>query len=895
MFKKTFFQIHWFLGITAGLILSIMGVTGAIYSYEQTIQKWLNPASFTVQVENRAKLTPAEIYQHFQTESPETKINSITIAKAPDESSSINIVKEGARKGYTMMINPYTAQVLPEVKGKDFFQFIQQLHRNLTAGEVGKQITGASTLMLIFFVLSGLYLRWPKKYSFKQWFVIKPKLKGRNFLWDLHAVVGTWVVIFYLILACTGLYWSYDWWRNGMFKVLGVEKPQPEMQAGRGEANQRPQGNRAEGQRDGGNRGEGRGDSARGEKQLNGSNPNRGEQFGAEGRERGDKQGLKPEQIQLALTQTWSGFNTQIKRDYSTLTVSIPKKADGKVEVSFVDAIPQHERARNKAVYNYQSAQLEKVELYEDKKLNEKIMSSMLPVHRGSFFGPIYQFIVMLAALAMPLFFITGWMLYLKRRKQKKLTLAAKQATSAVQIDPNATPWLITYASQTGVSEQLAWRTSSSLQEAHQPTAVKAIQQLTVDDLKQAKQILFVASTYGTGDSPDLASSFEKKLMTQSLDLSHLKYAVLALGSQDYPDSYCSFGHRIDQWLKQSGAQQLFATIEVNNANNDDIQKWNTALAQATHLELKGMSIEKTFDQWKLTKRELLNPNSMGAPAFNIELQAPYEAKWQAGDIAEIQAGNSADRIQLFLDQHQIQAETQVTLLNQTIQQALWDRDLTVTVAAFSSIEDLLEQLPTLPTREYSIASIPTQQVLRLVIRQQRNEQGELGLGSGWLTEHIALHDQVSLRIRTNESFHLISDNRPIICIGNGTGIAGLMSLIHARVRLDYTDNWLIFGERQQAHDFFFKDTVQAWQNTAMLKRIDLAFSRDHAEKIYVHHKLRDHAEALKAWVENDAVIYVCGSINGMASDVEQALVDILGQNTVDQLRLDGRYRRDVY
>ena len=895
MFKKTFFQIHWFLGITAGLILSIMGVTGAIYSYEQPIQKWLNPNSFTVQVENKAKLTPAEIYQHFQTESPETKINSITIAKAPDESSSINIVKEGARKGYTMMINPYTAEVLPEIKGKEFFQFIQQLHRNLTAGEFGKQITGASTLMLIFFVLSGLYLRWPKKHSFKQWFVIKPKLKGRNFLWDLHAVIGTWVVIFYLILACTGLYWSYDWWRNGMFKVLGVEKPQPEMQAGRGEANQRPQGNRVEGQTDTAKRGEGRGDTASNERKIDGGNPNRGERFGAASRESDEKQGLKPEQIQVALTQTWSGFNTQIKRDYSTLTVSIPKKADGKVEVSFVDAIPQHERARNKAIYNYQTAQLEKVELYEDKKLNEKIMSSMLPVHRGSFFGPVYQFITMLAALVMPLFFVTGWMLYLKRRKQKKLTLAAKQSSSAVQLDPNATPWLITYASQTGVSEQLAWRTATSLQEAYQPTTVKAIQQLTVDDLKQAKQILFIASTYGTGEAPDLASSFEKKLMTKSLDLSHLKYAVLALGSQDYPDSYCAFGHRIDQWLKQSGAQQLFATIEVNNANNDDIQKWNTALAQTTHLDLKEMSIEKTFDQWTLTKRELLNPNSMGAPAFNLELQAPHDADWQAGDIAEIQTGNSTDRIQLFLDKLQIDAETPVTSLNQTIQQALWDRDLTVEVASFSNMQQLLEQLPTLPTREYSIASIPTQQVLRLVVRQQRNQHGELGLGSGWLTEHVALREQVSLRIRTNESFHLISDNRPIICIGNGTGIAGLMSLIHARVRLDYTDNWLIFGERQQAHDYFFKDTVQAWQNTAMLKRIDLAFSRDQAEKIYVHHKLREHAEVLKAWVENDAVIYVCGSINGMANDVEQALVDILGQDRVDQLRLDGRYRRDVY
>ena len=141
MLKKVFFQIHWFLGITAGLILSIMGVTGAIYSYEQPIQRLINPDSYTVQVENKAKLTPAEIYQHFQTQNAEMKINSITIAKAPEEASNINIVKEGERRGYTMMINPYTAAVLPEVKGKSFFQFVQKLHRNLTVGEVGKHHT----------------------------------------------------------------------------------------------------------------------------------------------------------------------------------------------------------------------------------------------------------------------------------------------------------------------------------------------------------------------------------------------------------------------------------------------------------------------------------------------------------------------------------------------------------------------------------------------------------------------------------------------------------------------------------------------------------------------------------------------------------------------------------
>ncbi|MDA4807960.1 hypothetical protein NY486_18985, partial [Enterobacter hormaechei] len=72
------------------------------------------------------------------------------------------------------------------------------------------------------------------------------------------------------------------------------------------------------------------------------------------------------------------------------------------------------------------------------------------------------------------------------------------------------------------------------------------------------------------------------------------------------------------------------------------------------------------------------------------------------------------------------------------------------------------------------------------------------------------------LRIRTNESFHLIDDNRPMICIGNGTGIAGLMSLLHARTRQDYSENWLIFGERQRRCDFFYQTTIEAWHNMGM-------------------------------------------------------------------------------
>lgn len=860
MFKKILFQIHWFLGITAGLILSIMGVTGAIYSYDQQILKWVNSDSYVVQAESTPKLTPAQLYQHFNTTQPEIKINSITIAKDPTASSTVNIEKEGERRGYNMMVNPYNAQVLPDVKGRKLLLLIQQIHRNLTAGEVGKQITGACALMLIYFVLSGLYLRWPKKHSARQWLAVKPKLKGRNFIWDLHAVVGTWVIVFYLLFACTGLYWSYDWWRSGMFKVMGVEQPKPQ---GHGSAPQ-----------------------------------NRGMQQNKRSEHNTDKKSepqLDNTQLITVLNQTWSGFNSQVGRDYSTLTLNLPKKDDGKIELSFVDATPQHERARNQAIYNYQIGTIEKMELYEDKKLNQKIMSSMLPVHRGSFFGPIYQFVAMLASLAMPLFFVTGLMLYLKRRKQKKLTQAARQSLAGQYIDPNAKPWLITYATQTGVAEQLAWSTATSLQEAHQPVLVKPVQQLTQSDLEQHEQVLFVISTYGTGDAPDLATSFAKKLLKANLDLKHMNYAVLALGSKEYPDTYCSFGHAVDAWLKTNGAHALFNTIEVDNAHLADIQNWNQSLAKATKLDLHAVNLEKVFDTWTLQQRDLLNPNSLGQPAYNIELNAKHEAIWQAGDIAEIQSGNSPERIHAFLQKHHILKNAKVDSLEISIEKALWNKDLTGEIEPFANLDHLLEQLPTLPTREYSIASIPSQQVLRLVVRQQHDESGNLGLGSGWLTQHTQVNDDVALRIRTNESFHLIDDNRPIICIGNGTGIAGLMSLLHTRTRHDYTENWLIFGERQRACDFFYASTIEAWQTTGMLKRLDLAFSRDQEQRVYVQDVIRQNAEELVSWIERGAVLYVCGSIDGMASGVDQALVEILGDEQVDELRQQGRYRRDVY
>ncbi|GAA5007790.1 sulfite reductase flavoprotein subunit alpha [Acinetobacter puyangensis] len=896
MFKKTFFQIHWFLGITAGLILSLMGVTGAIYSYEQQILKWINQDSYIVEIQNKPKLSPNELYQHFIQQDPDLKINSITIAQATDASSTVNIVKEGERRGYNMMVNPYTAEVLPEIKGRAFFQFIQQLHRNLTVGPVGKQITGACTLMLIFFVLSGIYLRWPKKHSVRQWLFVKPKLKGRNFIWDLHAVVGTWVIVFYLIFAMTGLYWSYGWWRDGMFKVLGVERPQmmqggPGGQRPQGQGGERPpaQGNNGDRQRptnDSPQRGEAQGEQ--GVRAENPENAQRGEGRNASfGREQHNETAISSQQISHALSTAWVEFPEKVQRDYSSITFNLPKQADGKIELSFVDAIPQHERARNSATYDYQNSAIEKMELYADKKLNEKIMSSMLPVHRGSFMGPIYQFFAMLASLAMPLFFVTGWMLYLKRRKQKKLTKAARQQSNVVHLDANAEAWTILYASQTGTAEQIAYNTSSALQQAGVPTQVKALKDCSADDIRNDQRVLFVVSTYGTGDAPDLAVSFVKKYMAQTIPLDGLKYAVLALGSKEYPETYCTFGHRLNHWLKENQASPAFNLVEVDNSHKTDLERWYTALANITHKDVQVIINEKIFDDWQLVSRHLLNEGSLGEPAFEVMLKPLHDQSWHAGDIAEIQPGNSQQRIADFIEQHQLEN-------NAATYEALRYKNLTQPINLQSDLEQQLLQLSDLPSREYSIASISNEGLLRLVVRQKQLADG-LGLGSGWLTEYAEQGITLPARIRTNPSFHLIDDNRPALFIGNGTGIAGLLSLLKQREQLGFIQNWLIFGERQHSVDYFYRKQIELWQQTEHLQYVDLAFSRDQAQRIYVQDKLLEQQQRVIEWVERGAVIYICGSIDGMASSVEQALIDILGEEKLNELRQTDRYRRDVY
>jgi sulfite reductase (NADPH) flavoprotein alpha-component len=167
---------------------------------------------------------------------------------------------------------------------------------------------------------------------------------------------------------------------------------------------------------------------------------------------------------------------------------------------------------------------------------------------------------------------------------------------------------------------------------------------------------------------------------------------------------------------------------------------------------------------------------------------------------------------------------------------------------------------------------------------------------SGPLCEGLAPGSEIDLRLRPHGNFRLAANaGRKLLLIGNGTGIAGLRAHVKAAQARASGGHWLVFGEREMAHDSLYADEIAAWRADGTLARADLVFSRDQAERRYVQHRLAEAAAELRGFIEQGAAIYVCGSLEGMATGVDAALREILGEETLTALASEGRYRRDVY
>lgn len=465
--------------------------------------------------------------------------------------------------------------------------------------------------------------------------------------------------------------------------------------------------------------------------------------------------------------------------------------------------------------------------------------------------------------------------------------------------DPSIADWLVIHASQTGFGYELAQRTLDSLQRSGHTAALHDIASLDADGL-HGRNCLFIASTTGEGDPPDGALAFSHTTMAATFDLHDCRYAILALGDRNYAQ-FCAFGQRLDAWLRGNAARPLFDRVDVDNADHDALQLWQQRLGsiicQTDDCEI---SIIPQFERWILTQRQLLNPDSPGWPAFHLELVPSHVAvlNWQAGDIVEVVPRNPEEAVSAFLAATGLSGTEPVSIHGQSmpLSDALARSHLPlVDTVRGSGADTLATALRPLPHRDYSIASLPSEGKLELLVRLMCNADGTHGICSSWLCGRAALGTQLDVRIRSNPGFHAPDPSRPMILVGNGTGIAGLRAHLKARIAEGAHRNWLLFGERSAAHDDFFGDELERWLQTGGLEHLDRTFSRDGGTLRYVQDALSTHAPRLRQWLDAGASLYVCGSAQGMAPAVDALLVDLLGTTAVNALIHEGRYRRDVY
>lgn len=420
-----------------------------------------------------------------------------------------------------------------------------------------------------------------------------------------------------------------------------------------------------------------------------------------------------------------------------------------------------------------------------------------------------------------------------------------QSATALEEAAQDSPTWLVAYASQTGTAEDLSWQTARTLKLAGVSAHLCSLADVDTDQLARADRILFVVSTCGEGNAPDNGAAFAERLLNGGISLDHLHYGLLALGDSSYAH-FCGFGRTLDGWLKSRGARPLFEAVEVDRCDAAALENWSRHIGHLAGTADAPDWTAPAFADWRLVERRCLNPGSAGEPVYHLELEPAATScppVWESGDLAQVSAPGDPNR-----------------------------------------------------PRDYSIASVPSDGRIHLLVRQQRQPDGSLGIASGWLSADLGLDQTVKMRLRPHRLFRL-GENAgcPLILVGNGTGLAGLRAHLRARSITGSGPNWLIYGERNAAHDFHYRDEIEAWQADGLLTRVDLAFSRDEPAGIYVQDRLMDAGEELRRWMDQGAAIYVCGSRQGMAEGVDRVLRHLLGADALEDAAREGRYRRDVY
>jgi sulfite reductase (NADPH) flavoprotein alpha-component len=435
-----------------------------------------------------------------------------------------------------------------------------------------------------------------------------------------------------------------------------------------------------------------------------------------------------------------------------------------------------------------------------------------------------------------------------------------------------------------------------------------------------------------------------------------MKYGVLALGDTSYP-LFCTAGEHIDAQLEKLGGKRLLPIQKCDVDYEDDAEGWFTQLLHQLSKNgeaatQNGTSVLPAAPK-KSTGRKIyrgalltnINLNDRGSKkeTHHVEIAAE-DIDYLPGDSLGIIPENPLHIVEPIISILNIDKEKTFSFRNEEVTAfdllkeklnifflpervvskyaALIGQEIPSTKIGLLDLlriyplqnnhqfEQLIEILEPIAPRLYSIASSPEAHSgeVHLTVARDKfhvNDEWKCGLCSDYLSQ-AKVDSELDFYIHKNSQFRLPADDKDVIMIGPGTGIAPFRSFLAQRDATGATGkNWLFFGEQHFVTDFLYQTELQNWLETGTLSKLNVAFSRDQKEKVYVQHKMLKHGAELYQWLLNGASIYVCGAKEPMSMDVEDTLLQIVeqfGNNTieeavqfVEQLKEDGRYLKDVY